>query len=177
MMPSTELVYGDPDAPVDVVEYGDFECPYCAGAAPVLRRLVDESESRIKLVFRHFPLFEVHPHALTAALAAQSTVAGGRFWAMHDELFANQERLEDDDLRRYAQAVGADPAAAAGAAAQAFAGPVQADYAAGVEAGVRGTPTVFVGGSPYTGRVEIDAIRHAAGLSRTGGGRRPGKRR
>ena len=139
---------------------------YCAGAAPVLRRLVEESDGRIRLIFRHFPLFEVHPHALTAALAAESATDQGLFWAMHDQLFAHQDRLNDADLRRYAEQVGADPLRAAGPAAQQFARPVQADYAEGVAAGVRGTPSLFVCGQPYSGRVELGALRKAAGLRR-----------
>ncbi|MCU1688700.1 MAG: disulfide bond formation protein DsbA [Jatrophihabitantaceae bacterium] len=159
-----EHILGAPEAEIDIVEYGDFECPYCAGAAPVLRRLVEESGGRIRLVFRHFPLFEVHPHALTSALAAESASELGLFWAMHDTLFAHQDRLDDADLRRYAEQVGADPDRAVGAAAQRFAGPVQADYAEGVTAGVRGTPSLFVCGQPYAGRVEVEALRRAAGL-------------
>ena len=75
--PAERHVLGEPGAPVTVVEYGDYECPYCAGAAPILRELVSTSQGRVRLVFRNFPLFEVHPHALTAALAAESTAASG----------------------------------------------------------------------------------------------------
>src|SRR4051812_12617968 len=76
---------GDPDAPTCVVEFGDFECPYCAGAAPVLRELVESSQGQVRLIYRNFPLFEVHPHALTAALAAESVAASAgedAFWHM-----------------------------------------------------------------------------------------------
>lgn len=170
-----EHALGGPDAPVTVLEYGDYECPYCAAAAPVLRQLVDESEGRVRLVFRNFPLFEIHPHALTAALAAESTTAAGVFWAMHQLLFVSQVRLSDADLRRYAEQVGADPQLATGEAAQQFAPKVQADYAEGVAVGVRATPTLFVNGQPYQGRVEIEALQRATGSSRLRG-RRPGQR-
>ena len=135
-------VLGERGAPVTVVEYGDYECPYCAGAAPILRELVSTSQGRVRLVFRNFPLFEVHPHALTAALAAESTAASGEsvFWAMHAKLFAHQARLSGPDLRLYAEAVGADPDLAVGDAAQQFAPIVQADYASGLEAGVCSHP-------------------------------------
>lgn len=166
-----EHILGDPDAAVTVLEYGDYECPYCAAAAPVLRSLVDGSEGRVRLIFRNFPLFETHPHALMAALAAESTGDGGPFWNMHALLFAHQDRLTDDDLRRYAESVGADPDLAAGGPAQRFAPKVQADYAAGVAAGVRGTPTLFIDGTRYTGRMELADLRRATGTSR--GGRRP----
>ena len=105
---ATEHVLGNPDAPVTVIEYGDFECPYCAAAAPVLRRLVEESDGQVRLVFRHFPLADNHPHALTAALAAEAAGAQGAFWPMHDLLFARQDRLSDVALRAYAQELGLD---------------------------------------------------------------------
>ncbi|MGH4023418.1 MAG: DsbA family protein [Pseudonocardiaceae bacterium] len=172
-----EHVLGEVDASVTVLEYGDYECPYCAGAAPVLRTLVEQSDGQVRLVFRNFPLFEVHPHALTAALAAESTVASGSFWAMHAMLFQKQNRLGDPDLRLYAEHVGADPALATGSTAQQFAPKVQADYAAGVADGARSTPTLFIDGNPYAGRVELPALRRATGLSRPQGRwrrRRPG---
>ena len=102
----TEHVRGAPDAPVTVVEYGDYECPYCAAAAPVLRQLVDGSGGRVRLVFRNFPLAEPHPYALTAALAAEAADAQGAFWPMHDLLFERQDRLTDVALRAYADSLG-----------------------------------------------------------------------
>ena len=159
-------VLGERGAPVTVVEYGDYECPYCAGAAPILRELVSTSQGRVRLVFRNFPLFEVHPHALTAALAAESTAASGgesAFWAMHFKLFAHQARLSGPDLRLYAEAVGADPDLAVGDGAQQFAPIVQADYASGLEAGVSATPTLFVDGVPYDGRLDLGALQRATG--------------
>ncbi|MGX7680009.1 DsbA family protein [Jatrophihabitans sp. DSM 45814] len=163
-----EHILGNPEAPITVVEYGDFECPYCAGAAPVLRQLVEQSAGQIRLVFRNFPLFEVHPHALVAALAAESVAASAgpeAFWAMHDKLFAHQNRLNDIDLSLYAKGVGADPQLAVGAAAQAFAPIVQADYASGIDAGVAGTPTLFIDGNRYEGRVELNSLQRATGSS------------
>jgi protein-disulfide isomerase len=167
--PSEGVVHhlGDPDATTCVVEFGDYECPYCAGAAPVLRELVEGSEGRVRLIFRNFPLFEVHPHALTAALAAESAAASGGndvYWAMHDKLFTHQTRLTDADLRLYAAHVGADPDLAAGERAQEFAPVVQADYAAGLAAGVSATPTLFIDGTPYDGRVQLPDLRRATGL-------------
>jgi protein-disulfide isomerase len=162
-----EHVRGDSLATITVLEYGDYECPYCAAAAPVLRELVDQSDGRVRMVFRNFPLFEVHPHALIAALAAESTTASGKFWDMHYLLFQEQARLNDFDLRKYALHVGSDPDLAVGEPAQAFAGKVQADYAAGIECGVAGTPTLFIQGEPYLGRVELGALQRATGTLRT----------
>lgn len=175
MAESEEHVLGDPDAPVTVLEYGDYECPYCAGATPVLHSLVEESGGRVRLVFRNFPLFEVHPHALTAALAAESTVASGAFWDMHRLLFQKQNRLSDPDLRLYAEHVGADPELATGDAAQQFAPKVQADYAAGVADGTQSTPTLLIDGVPYAGRIELAALQRATGSARMAGARSAGR--
>jgi protein-disulfide isomerase len=155
-------VYGRSEAPTTVVEYGDFECPFCRSAAPVLRHFIDESGGRVRLIWRHFPLFRDHPFALTAALAAEAS--GDRFWAMHDQLFAHQGHLTDADLADYARQIGAG--AVVGDAAQRFRPAVEADYAAGAAAGVRGTPTLFVDGRIYSGRVEVGALRTAIGLDR-----------
>jgi len=151
--------YGARAAPVRVLEYGDFQCPYCRAAAPVLRELVDTSDGRVGLVFRHFPLFTVHPFALTAALAAEAS--GDRFWQMHDLLFAHQDRLTDDDLVAYGARIGVRDVA--GEPAQAVRSAVVADYRAGVADGVRGTPTLFIAGERYTGRVRLTALREAVG--------------
>ena len=160
-------VYGNPDASTCVVEFGDFECPYCAGAAPVLRELVTSSEGRVRLIFRHFPLFEPHPHALTAALAAESVAHSGgpeAFWRMHDKLFTHQNRLSDPDLRLYAELVGGDPELATGTKAQQFAPIVQGDYAAGLEVGVSSTPTLFIDGVGYEGRIDLPSLQRATGV-------------
>ena len=150
-------VLGDPLAPVTVVEYGDYECPYCAAAAPVLRRLVEESDGQVRLVFRNFPLADRHPYALTAALAAEAAGAQGAFWPMHDLLFARQERLDDASLRAYAAELGLDGDRVVGEAAQPFGDKVEQDFATGLAAGVGGTPTVFIDGRLFDGRMELGA--------------------
>jgi protein-disulfide isomerase len=176
-------VLGNPDAPICVVEYGDYECPYCAGAAPVLRELVDTSNGQVRLIFRNFPLFEVHPHALTAALAAESAAASAGeevFWQLHQKLFVHQARLSDPDLELYAKSLGADPELAVGDGAQQFAPIVEADYASGIAVGVSATPTLFIQGNPYNGRVDVPSLRHATsatGLSVDGAGAPKARRR
>jgi protein-disulfide isomerase len=149
--------YGDPDAPITIVEYGDLECPYCKAAAPVLRNLINASDGQVRLVWRHFPLFQVHAFALTAALAAEAS--GDRFWDMHDILLANQDRLTDRDLESYAAQLGVGPVT--GPTAQTFKPAIHADYEAGTEAGVRGTPTLFIDGRIYTDKVELGMLRRA----------------
>ncbi len=158
-------VYGDAGAAITVTEYGDFECPYCGAAFPVLRKLIDGSDGRVRMVFRHFPVFEKHPYALTAALAAEAS--GEHFWAMHDRLFKHQARLTDPDLAAYAAEAGVDdPESVIGEAAQQFRPAIERDYTTGISDGVRGTPTLFVDGRLYTGRVELGALRSTLGLGR-----------
>ena len=179
MSEGQEHVLGDPDAPVTVIEYGDFECPYCAAAAPVLRQLVEESDGRVRLVFRHFPVVDAHPHALTAALAAEAAGAQGAFWPMHDLLFARQDRLGDVALRAYAEELGLDGSRVVGEPAQEFAAKVAADFERGLADEVAGTPTVVVDGELFSGRVELGALRRAVRLNGSGsdGGVDPGERR
>ncbi|MCW2637286.1 MAG: oxidoreductase [Blastococcus sp.] len=169
-----EHVRGAPDAAVTVVEYGDYECPYCAAAAPVLRQLVDGSQGRVRLVFRNFPLADKHPYALTAALAAEAADAQGAFWPMHDLLFERQDRLTDVALRAYADSLGLDGGLVVGEPAQAFGDRVEADFAEGLAAGVEGTPTLFIDGVRYSGRLELDALRRAVGGGHSAAGSAPG---
>ena len=152
-------VLGDPDAPVTIVEYGDLECPYCRDAEPVLRRLVEESDGRVRLVWRHLPLFQLHPHALAAALAAEAAGGQGRFWEMQRLLFEHQDALSDDDIVAYAAELGLDREQVVGASADRYARAVQADYEGGIELDVPGTPTLLVDGVRFRGRIELEALR------------------
>ena len=165
-VPAERHVYGRVDAPVTVLEFGDLECPYCRAAASALRELVDTSDGRVRLVWRHFPLFEVHPYALSAALAAEAAGAHGKFWEMHAELMSHQDRLAEQDLRESARALGLDPSEVAGDGAQAYAAAISADYAAGIDLGVRGTPTLFIDGARFHGKVTLDRLREAVEAAR-----------
>ncbi|ROS76873.1 DsbA family protein [Cellulomonas sp. PhB143] len=169
LVPAGAHVLGEPGAAVTIVEFGDLECPYCRDAAPVLRDAVASSGGQVRLVFRHFPLFAVHPHALTAALAAEAAAQAGAFWAMHDALFAHQDDLTDAGLARVAASLGVDGldgAAVVGQAAQRFGDVVERDYADAVAAGVEGTPTVFVDGARLTGRITRASVRAAVDAAR-----------
>jgi protein-disulfide isomerase len=159
--PAERHTYGRPDAPVTVLEFGDLECPYCRDAAAPLRELVDTSDGQVRLVWRHFPLFEVHPYALSAALAVEAAGRHGKFWEMHDALLAHQDRLSEPDLRRAASALGIDPSEVAGERAQAMAPAVSDDYTAGVAMGVRATPTVYIDGERFRGKITLDRLREA----------------
>ena len=104
----TDHSRGSEHAPVTLLEYGDFECPSCKVAVQTPRLLLDRFPNRIRFIFRHFPLQDAHPHALTAAEVAETAAAQGRFWEMHDVLFDNQSHLKDRDLYRYASEIGLD---------------------------------------------------------------------
>lgn len=139
-------------APITLLEYGDFECPYCAMARPVLEDLVVEYPDTIRLIFRHFPLTTVHPHAFMAAEAAEAAGAQGEFWTMHDALFTHQQQLEYEHLRWYAEQSGLDVARFdQEMRSHLYAGEVNQDVRRGIQDGVNGTPTIFINGQRYDG--------------------------
>ena len=107
-MPERDHIQGPVDAPIKLLEYGDYECPYCGEAYPVVKEVQKRLGKRLCFAFRNFPLANAHPHAEHAAEAAEAAAAQGRFWEMHDLLYENQGDLEDEDLARYATALGLD---------------------------------------------------------------------
>lgn len=163
---------GPPDAPIVLVEYGDYTGRDSARASAVVARVLDELGDRVRFAFRHFPHSDVDLHAGRAAEAAESVAAHGgeeAFWDMHAILFANQDALEPDDLIGYAEACGVDVAAVADdLASGAQRARVRADFVSGVRSGVNDTPAFFVNGVCYEGdwsdaRAFIGALREAAG--------------
>lgn len=158
--------FGNPEAPFTIVEFGDFECPYCGAAKPVLHELINGSDGQVRLVWRHFPLFEPHPYALTAALAAEAAGHQGAFWPMASLLFKHQDSLDDASIVRYGEELGLDTAALVGDPAQRFAEAVRTDYQDGIDAGVHGTPTLFINGEPYMGDVTVTDLRDTMAMSR-----------
>ena len=167
-------VAGPDDAPVTLVEYGDYECPYCGMASPIVKRAQQDLGNRIRFIFRNFPLAESHPHARLAAQAAEAAGAQGKFWEMHDMLFEHQDALEADDLAGYAKSLGLDvPQFARDLETGTYAKRVRDDFRNGVRSGVNGTPTFFVNGSRYDGswaneKAFIHALREAAQQSGRG---------
>jgi protein-disulfide isomerase len=144
---------------VTLVEYGDFECPHCGAAHPVVTALLERLGRRVRFVFRHFPLTMVHPHAQHAAEAAEAAGAQGRFWEMHDVLFENQELLSDRDLQSHAAALGLDIGRFSSELASHVHTPrVREDFLSGVRSGVNGTPTFFVNGVRHDGSYEFDSL-------------------
>ena len=161
-------IVGPDDAPVTLVEYGDFECPYCGMAHPIVKSAQRELGNQLRFVFRNFPLAELHPHARLAAQAAEAAGAQGRFWEMHDMLFEHQDALEPQDLIGYAKSLGLDvPRVERDLKAGMYAKKVRDDFRSGVRSGVNGTPTFFVNGERYDGswaneKAFISALRDAA---------------
>jgi protein-disulfide isomerase len=143
---------GSQDAPVTLVEYGDYECPYCGMAFPIVKAAQRRLGDQLRFVFRNFPLREIHPHAEHAAEAAESAGAQGKYWQMHDAIFEHQHALEDDDLVAYAASLGLDAQRlAADLANDTYGKRVREDFRSGVRSGVNGTPTFFINGERYNG--------------------------
>jgi protein-disulfide isomerase len=136
---------GPPDAPVTLVEYGDYECPYCGKAYPAVRRIQRMMGDKVRFVFRNFPLNTLHEHASQAAQAAEAAAAQGKFWEMHDLLYENQEKLDEVDLRQYALKAGLEIYRfEADMSGEVYAKKVRDDFRGGVRSGVNGTPTFFI---------------------------------
>lgn len=143
---------GAADAVVTLVEYGDYECPYCGEAYPIVKQIQERLGDRLRFVFRNFPLAQAHPHATAAAEVAEASALQGKFWEMHDMLYENQDALGAADLQRHAKALDLnvatlDAALRSGAPSQR----VQADFRSGVRSGVNGTPTFFINGHRFDG--------------------------
>jgi protein-disulfide isomerase len=152
-------VQGSPNAPVTLVEYGDYECPYCRAAVPIVQELQRLLGDQLRFVFRHFPLTRLHPHAQHAAEAAEAAAAQGMFFETHAALFEHQEALDDDHLVQYAADLHLDTARIRRElGAQSHAGRVREDFESGLRSGVRGTPTFYLDGDRYDGLVGVRQI-------------------
>ena len=153
-VPVTERdhILGPASAPVTLIEYGDFECPHCRRAHPIMQGIVRYMGDNLRFVFRHFPLAEAHPHSQHAAEASEAAAAQGKFWEMHDTLFRNQDALTDRDLIMYAAQLGLDfQRVSEELAAGTYTRRVRDDFRGGVRSGVNGTPTFFINGLRYDG--------------------------
>jgi protein-disulfide isomerase len=154
-------VVGPANAPVTLVEYGDFECPFCGRSYPAVRRIRGELGERLRFVFRHFPRPE-HPHARHAAQAAEAASAQGRFWDMHDQLFEHQDALTDSDLAHYAAGIGLDVERFRhDLTSHTSVERVQRDIQSGAHSDVHGTPTFFINGVKHEGPDTFDDLLDA----------------
>ncbi|QEC50614.1 Na+/H+ antiporter NhaA [Baekduia soli] len=169
--PGRDHIRGPVDAPVTLIEYGDFECPYCAAAEPVIARLLEAFGAELRYVWRHLPLTDVHPNAQLAAEAAEAAARQGAFWEMHDRLLAHQDDLAVSDLYRHAAALELDLERFSDDLGRRRTAPRVAEDVAGADAsGVSGTPTFFVNGRRHQGVYDVDTltreIKAAAGALR-----------
>ena len=157
---ASDHLLGGEHAAVTIVEYGDFECPNCRQAAPAVKLILEHWRGRVRLVWRHFPLEGVHPHALSAALAAEAAAAQDKFWQMHDVLLENQAHLKTNHLRGYARRLELDSVRyEAEMEEQLYLQRVREQIEGGEQSGVRGTPTFFVNGAIQDVSFGLQALR------------------
>jgi protein-disulfide isomerase len=143
---------GPPTAAVTLLEYGDYECPFCGRAHPEVLEAVRAMGDDLQFAFRHFPLSQIHPHSFGAALAAEAAGGQGAFWPMHDMLFEHQDRLDPADLVGYAEALGLDvDRFVRDLEGRTYEPKVRDDFMTGVRSGVNGTPTFFINGVRHNG--------------------------
>jgi protein-disulfide isomerase len=160
-------IQGPADAVVTLVQYGDYECPYCGEAYPIVKKMQAQMGERLRFVFRNFPISTSHPHAEQAAEAAEAADAQGRFWEMHDLLYERQKRLTDRDLHAYAEELGLDVERFDKEMAEhVHAARIHEDFMSGVRSGVNGTPTFYINSvrhdDSYEADVLLDALERAA---------------
>jgi protein-disulfide isomerase len=152
-------IQGPIDAPIALVEYGDYECPSCGEAYPIVKAIQEKLGERLCFVFRNFPLSNMHPYAEHAAEAAEAAGAQGKFWEMHDLLFENQESLHDEALAQYAESLGLDAGRLLGEVLNGtHAARVREDFRSGARGGVNGTPTFFINGVRHAGAFDTETL-------------------
>jgi formate-nitrite transporter family protein len=154
---------GAADAPVTLLEYGNFECIHCGRAYPIIKELQKLLGDNLRFVYRHFPTVRTHPHSLRAAEAAEAASAQGKFWGMHDQLFTHQQALEDHDLSRYARRINLDVERFAhDLSANTFLKQIEADYNQSLfDEHVTGTPTLYLNGARYSGATDAESLLNA----------------
>ena len=152
-------VDGPPDAPLELVMYGDFQCPFCTAAQPILRRVRERLDGRLRFGFRQYPLRELHPEAERAAQASEAAAAQGAFWPMYDALYGLRGRLRLEDIVAAAARIGLDAGRMReGLEAGTYAAAVQEDVESGAASGVTGTPTFFTGGVRHAGAYDAQSL-------------------
>ena len=155
-------VKGPANAPVTMVEYGDFECPDCGAAYPTVNELIERMGDKLRFVYRYYPLVESHPHAEHAAEVAEAAAAQGKFWEMFDVLYQNQRHLSDAHLIEYAKSVGLDTDLLdREMKAGTYTKRIEEDLDSGDASGLEGTPTFYINGQYYDGAYNVDAFQEA----------------
>lgn len=149
---SKDNISGNPNAILELVEYGDYECPYCGRAYPIIKEIQRRLDSELKFVFRNFPLSHIHPHAFSAAVATEAAARQGKFWEMHDIIFEHQKTLGPGNIFVYAASIGLDIDRFKNDISQSdLTAKVEDDFESGVRSGDNGTPSFFVNGRKFNG--------------------------
>lgn len=152
-------VLGSHTAPVELIEYGDYECPYCGIAYPIVKSIQQKLGPEIRFVFRNFPLSNIHPHAFKAAVAAEAAALQQKFWEMHDIIYENQKALDDENILRLAQKIGLDTKRfEQDILENDLAAKVEKDFESGIRIGVNGTPSFFANGKKYEGELDEEEL-------------------
>jgi protein-disulfide isomerase len=146
---------GTDAAAIQLVEYGDYQCPHCGAAYPVIKKIQRTFGAQVLFIFRNFPLSEIHPHAVSAAIATEAAALQGKFWKMHDIIFENQQLLGEAGLQKMADSIGLDTAKFKNdMRREDLQSKVAADFESGVRSGVNGTPSFFINGNKFDGGAE-----------------------
>lgn len=155
-------IQGADSAQITLVEYGDYQCPYCRKAHPIVKKIQETLGDKLRFVFRDFPLRKIHPNAEHAAEASEIAAAHGKFWEMHDLLYENQKSLEDENLIEYAESLGIDREKfAADLENGTYQKKVRDEFISGIESGVNATPTFFINGVRFDGSWDYDSLLEA----------------
>ena len=158
---NSDHIRGNDQAALELVEYGDYQCPHCGRAHPIVQTIIKKMGDKLKFVFRNFPLAEIHPDAVRAAIAAEAAGAQNKYWEMHDIIFENQDNLADTDLIEYSRMAGLDQVKfKARFAEPVFREKVESDFESGIRSGVNGTPSFFINGQKYNGDWEDNILLH-----------------
>jgi len=156
---AADHIQGEENAPVTLVEYGDYQCPYCGQAYPIVKRVQKHFGKRLRFVFRNFPLIEMHPNAELAAETAEFAAAHDKFWEAHDLLYENQQRLGGELYAEIAKKLALVPAnLVAALEKREFAPRVRTDFSGGVRSGVNGTPTFFINGQRHDASFDYETL-------------------
>jgi len=146
--------HGGQSASIEIVEFGDYECPHCGNAYPIVKEIEETFGDQIKFIFRNFPLQEAHPLAFPAALAAEAAAVQGKFWEMHDAIYENQYRLSEDIFAELAETIGLDlDKFKEDSESNEIQQKVEDDFESGIRSGVNGTPSFYVNGTKFDGGV------------------------
>jgi len=158
----TDHSQGPIDALLELVEYGDFECPHCGAAYPIIKEIQREFSKKLRFIFRHFPITNAHPHAFSAAVASEAAGRQRKFWEMHDIIYEHQAELSDSSYLAFANVLGLSLTLfEQDLQDEELANKVESDFESGIRSGVNGTPSFYINGQKYQGSYDYDSMSNA----------------